>query len=103
MPGRKKSFDDLLREHKAAKEALLKAKAEEQALALGGLASKDSLVVVSSSASAVSAPATPMRLGQIEAEMHRDARSAPSVLQPPTVVSQQLGKLVRLPNPVFQK
>jgi ataxin-7 len=37
VPGRKKSFDDLLKEHKAAKEAMLKAKAEEQAAAGGGV------------------------------------------------------------------
>lgn len=30
VPGRSKSFDDLLKEHKAAKDALLKAKAESQ-------------------------------------------------------------------------
>ena len=35
VQGRKKSFDDLLKEHKAAKEALLRAKAEEQAALTG--------------------------------------------------------------------
>uniref|UniRef100_A0A2C9KNY9 SCA7 domain-containing protein n=1 Tax=Biomphalaria glabrata TaxID=6526 RepID=A0A2C9KNY9_BIOGL len=50
VPGRSKSFDDLLKEHKAAKDALLKAKAESQnAAAAANAASSANRVLVNSS------------------------------------------------------
>ncbi|KAL8609902.1 hypothetical protein ACOMHN_016377 [Nucella lapillus] len=87
VPGRKKSFDDLLKDHKAEKEAMLRAKAEEQAAAIGGVSTSanSSAIVTPTLVSAVTSPAalaavSAFKLGPSGLSVHRDVRSAASAL-----------------------
>ena len=87
MPGRKKSFDDLLKEHKAAKEAMLKAKAEEQAstatrVTIGStsLASVAPTLVTAVTSPAALAAVSAFKLGNSDISVHRDIKSAATAL-----------------------
>ncbi|XP_076447842.1 uncharacterized protein LOC143284758 isoform X2 [Babylonia areolata] len=110
VPGRKKSFDDLLKDHKAAKEALLKAKAEEQAAATGGVAASTNaavtgaptLVTAVSSPSALAAMSA-FKLGPSEVSGHRDIKSAATALLSQSALSRAVKPQRGAYSAVFQR
>lgn len=110
VPGRKKSFDDLLKEHKAAKEAMLKAKAEEQAVAAGGLglatnslASTTPTLVTAVTSPAAVAAVSAIKLGHPDMSVHRDIKVAASALVSHAALQRSLKPTRPAVSSVFQK
>ncbi|XP_025106270.1 ataxin-7-like protein 1 isoform X1 [Pomacea canaliculata] len=111
VPGRMKSFDELLREHKAAKDALIKAKAEEQtaAAARSAITSKDANLLVTSvtagTFSALSSPAalaaSAIKLGPAGTSSHRDIKSLGIIS--PAVLPRPIRSTRPTPAAAFQK
>ena len=110
VPGRKKSFDDLLKEHKAAKEAMLKAKAEEQSVTAGGLclttnsmASTTPTLVTAVTSPAALAAVSAIKLGHPDMSVHRDIKVGSSTLVSHAVLQRSLKSPRPAVNSVFQK
>ena len=106
-----KSFDDLLKEHKAAKEALLKAKTDEQAsmsidldMATNSLdpSSAPTLVTAVTSPAALAAVSA-IKLGHSDVFVPRD----PTVAATAVISQASLQRLLKPPRPavpsIFQK
>nr|KAG5711310.1 hypothetical protein BaRGS_006007 [Batillaria attramentaria] len=111
VQGRKKPFDELLREHKAAKEALLKAKAEGQTVTTTSVTIETNASVsftTTAAAAGVTSPAalaaaSAVKLGQSGLFGHRDVKPAIAGLLSPGGFLSRPKSARPASNSVFQK